>query len=123
MALVYRVEDSKGSGPYRSQYYETLMLPSRCEERHSNDEHPCPAEDRILHRYMYTDEYCGFKDLDQFRAWFNLRDRRKLDSQGLSLAVYRVSNSNITYGEHQVLFYKGRADKIKEYSLLTKKKA
>ena len=120
MTLVYRVEDQNHIGPYRNAYYETLLSCRRVIRRHTNNHHPTPIEDRYIDRFIEDCERCGFKDLQQFRNWFNLRDRRLLHSLGFILAVYEVRK--ITRGEYQVIFDKRGAHKIQEYSLLTKKR-
>jgi hypothetical protein len=118
MALVYRVEDRKCIGPYRGQYYDIFM--SHVKNRHTNDYPPVPYYDNNINRFIKDSEKCGFKDLQQFRKWFNLRDRRLLHSLGFVLAVYEAKE--IEYGKYQVLFDKENVCKIQEYSLLTKKR-
>jgi hypothetical protein len=120
MALVYRVEDQNHHGPYHNTHYESLMSCCRVIRRHINIKHPTPREDSYINRYMEDYERCGFKDLQQFRDWFNLRDRRLLHSLGFILAVYDAKE--IKLGEYQVIFDKRGAHKIQEYSILTKKR-
>jgi hypothetical protein len=69
---------------------------------------------------MDEEERCGFKDLNQFRSWFNLRDRKLLHTMGFILTIYEAKD--IVYGRYQILFNKNTAYKIMEYSLLTRKR-
>ena len=112
---VYRVQDSKGIGPYRSRKSKGIFgkhdrkmrphkrLPPDYDTGFSR------AERAIFNRKMKT----GFKSLDQLKRWFNDPEEwERMKKKGF--AVYKVPVKYGFYSKKQVIFEpKSRGKKIK----------
>jgi hypothetical protein len=110
--LVYRIETSDGTGPYRSMatWVElTKLAPNlsqTCTERH-----PTPRSDGInLWDEPDGEEYrFGFASLDQRDQWFTDPEQVALMTLGFVTTVYEVDSSYILFGESQLTFHKKKA--------------
>lgn len=111
--VVYRVEDSKGSGPYMSHY--NLMEMSI---KHSDSKHPEPFDDDMDSTENFTADYvCGFSSVSKAKQWFK-GFRRLLDKKGFKLSVYEVPEEHVMRGRRQVVFKKDGAKLLKTKGLV-----
>ena len=95
--FIYRIEDELGKGCYRFMD-EIEWLNEHCKF----NGRPCPIEDKGIDRYMDANEICGFKDMEQLKAWFTEEEIRDLAQKGFE--IKKVYVKTITaIGEKQVL--------------------
>jgi hypothetical protein len=108
MPVVLRVETEDGQGCYRNPEVVTVL-------NHTDvSTHPEP---HALHepwydlRYMWNtiNQYCGFIDMIQFRAWFSEEDCEILRQHGCYLTLYEVAEEHILLGDKQITFEKSKA--------------
>ena len=75
--VIYRIQDSEGVGPYRSEY-----LNQWCYCGHNSSKHPTPQQEGL----RFSNEwYCGFESMKQLRSWFSNGELRKLHRMGLKI--------------------------------------
>ena len=108
--LIYRIENSKGIGPYHSKIiYSIESRDMFCWERC-----PGPIEDTI---YEANEEfYYGFKSMWQLRRWFNKQVRKEIVKHSYTTdfyySIYKVDPSHVKIGKKQVAFIKNKAKLI-----------
>ena len=99
MPYVYRVEDYYKQGCYQAGACRLNKLDS-----HDNSiTHPLPQNDSKINRYLRNGERCGFKDLNQAKAWFTKEELKRLAKNGYNLKRIKVEEITAV-GERQVLF-------------------
>lgn len=88
MAEVFRIQNRDGQGPYA--YYGGYFW---CEEEHSvRTGRPGPYEDGICFNRT-KDEKFGFESLVQLKAWFTVKELKRLGQLGYY--VHRIRNVDI----------------------------
>lgn len=111
--LVYRVEHKRlRLGPYRC-FMKTPNKLARFCQRMSNEadkecKHPLPHEDGM---YRYETLYFGFESIKQALDWFEqwLTD---LNSYDFHLAVFKVEETEIVRGYHQIAFARNKYRRV-----------
>lgn len=122
--IVYRIEDSKGRGPYRRNDVKHV-LPGwdACD---FNYRHPCPMDDHGLREWwldlghgMQRESYvCGFRDIKQLVDWFHKQEwMDRLQEAGYSLTTYEVDAQTVQFGDSQLMFVQGDARLVEKLPL------
>lgn len=99
---VYRLQDSKGRGPYWHEFDEQWQDP---QNNHNNL--PTPYEENsISERFKSGFHVCGFKSLKQMGKWFTKKEFREMKKVGLYLVAIEVPEDKIIKGKKQIVFPK-----------------
>lgn len=103
--VIYRIEDFKGRGPYRSECLSTMdrLLQDELDNHTLDLYHPAPQYD--IGRKPRQNEICGFISVQQALEWFPIELQRKLHIYGFSLRQVPVDIITAV-GEFQVLAIK-----------------
>lgn len=113
VTTVYRVEHEDGSGPYMYKPYDQWMS----HDHNNSYNHPGIwrdfADRDVDDLYSHV---CGFSGIEQFVAWFNLVERRRLDSLGYKLCEYETKA--LTSSRTQAIFRKSEATLKNKIGLL-----
>jgi hypothetical protein len=114
--LVYRVEDTNGTGPYQSR----LPVANKMSQEHGGSRtHKTPYGDRILNG-ISPFEYCGFDSLANLKKWF-AGFLRELHGAGFVVTVWDCPDYLARTGYNgQTLFYRHEATKIISKSILAR---
>lgn len=128
---IYRIEDSRGLGPYHES--SPMLRVWRWGAEGPFDiagKHPSPDHDSGLRNWWLAhvtrapDEETldairfGFASLEQLHAWFYNDDWfTSMDKNGFHLRIYDVSDDNVIKGRAQVIFYKDAAKLVGAESL------
>lgn len=86
---VYRIENSKGEGPYMHRGWET--------RNHSFL--PTPSEEGID---RLASDYCGFSKIKKLKRWFTKNELKNLRRLGFKLSVYETNE--VKKGKQQLVF-------------------
>ncbi|AYN56931.1 hypothetical protein HOU45_gp46 [Microbacterium phage Armstrong] len=128
MAIVYRVEDVNGDGPYQYKYDKgwgagieespAFIRDLYDSDRYSPNPHPAPTHDGIAHPIDFTEVF-GFETLTQLGAWMlrEPEDAHKLTIAGYQVTVYEVLDQDVRRGRRQVVFKKRHAMVVRSYTL------
>lgn len=113
MFTVYRVQNSRGIGPYHS-FGNSEALGERLEIHRTytgaDDPWPSPWEDGVLTSRTGFDAYFfGFASMRDLRAWFSLRERKLLEDAGFHITVFRVPRKYVIVGGKQVAFQRDKS--------------
>ena len=105
--IVYRVEDSKGLGPYR---HRTLGddIDDILDGHSCCDKHPHPTRDAGLEHFdmwsLTGRHRFGFKSLRDLRNWFDDGCLDLLRNYGYRVVAYDVNRAWVDVGGYQVVF-------------------
>ena len=105
MPTVLRVETEDGQGCYRNSDVVTIL-------NHTDvDKHPEPY---LRHEPWYNlwnteNQFCGFMDMIQLKAWFSEEDCEILRQDGCYLSIYDVAEEHILLGDKQITFERSKA--------------
>ena len=99
MALLYRIQDEEGHGPYRHLFFVDGLL-----SHHTHPEFPSPQRDSGIRRYIQPNEFCAFASLDSLCQWFTGEELYYLEAAGYQIVP--VEGNITARGEKQVLFVK-----------------
>jgi hypothetical protein len=103
--LIYRLEDEKHIGPYRSEkknkYEYNRNFPGNCHE----------TLWEVLYLYHYSDDdldkfICGCTSEEQLIDWFTEECIYELMEYGFTIRVYDCPDDHIIVRTHQVFFRK-----------------
>jgi hypothetical protein len=120
---VFRVETSKGHGPYRSDsplihFRDSYKDPSASSDR------PAPAADPGLFELdmmpfeKFLQYSFGFVSIEQASKWFSEPEwLEALDRGGFVLSEYAVDSRYVESSDKQAAFQKARATKVGEIRL------
>ncbi len=98
--LIYRVENSFGTGPYRDPHYANWDP----ECSHDGDPNrPTPKTEGIAYDY---DMLCAFNSKTQLKRWFTPKERKALSELGFNVYVYDVNKKYCIKGKKQLVFHK-----------------
>lgn len=97
--IVFRVENSKGIGPYHNSDINNGLL---SQHSWSNGKHPTPYADFKIGRGPIKRERCAFIDLDQLLAWFSGEELCQLEKLGYTIVP--VKGKITAVGNKQVLY-------------------
>ena len=97
--VVYRIQDKKGRGPYRSGLTDFMSGDSDPEGDYGGAR-PGPSNDNIS---CSSYDYFGFSSIDQLRQWFKTR-RHQIPRQHSRIVI--VYAMRVQYGRHQVCYDK-----------------
>lgn len=101
--LVYRVETSSGTGPYRAADGSFLSSNARS-KRHNNRSHPgAYADPGIRDNFNSSIHYFGFTSMRSLASWF-YHDYTWLKRHGLRIAIYDAPDSSVISSSYQVIF-------------------
>lgn len=110
MALIWRIENRQGQGPYHGTHPKGKgrgwpWMPKSRITVHQYPMRPGPWNDAGINRWPKGDELHGFSSEKQLRAWFNVAELRNLRKLGFEEVILR---GEITAkGERQILFRRG----------------
>jgi hypothetical protein len=131
--IVFRLENNRGYGPWDN--YCGCYIDYN-DSYGSGAKHPNPHNDGIYDWYEVFDKsyFCAVTSIKEFRHWFNSKVRKTIiernkdhtideEYRGWRVNIYKISDYKM--GDHQVIFKKETAIKLKSYSLgsLSKAKA
>lgn len=105
MPVVLRVETEDGQGCYRNSDVVEFL-------NHTDvDKHPEPyhINEPWFNLWNTMNQFCGFIDMIQFRAWFSEEDCNILRQHGCYLSIYEVAEEHILLGDKQITFQKAKA--------------
>ena len=110
MAIVFRVENAEGKGPYQGftiwcrDYtgYGNDVKDPWIRDSHGDTDHPQPYQDGL---HMTDEWFCGFSDLDQLDRWFTNQEIFDLLRHGFM--IVEIEAEEAKYGDYQAIF-KGR---------------
>lgn len=118
MLTIYRIEHTKGPGPYRYSGVPDIVKATL--ERHNDRRSsPTPANDRVMTKKYYGHpEWAdnelgrddrrklryGFESLESLLKWFTASDLRVLSENGFIIATYRVKDKHVFKYKHQCVF-------------------
>lgn len=119
MPKVYRIENSKGEGPF----HKDALAPSGFGMRRCPRDMPAgytQPHDGHLTR-SYGNCIYGFPTLAQLRKWFWKYQRDHLKPQGFRVGIYNVPDADDAYqrSHSQVTFIRKKATKVGELDLVT----
>lgn len=97
MAIVFRVENSEGIGPYRQNDNLDII------DNMANYNQPIPYRDNGIERDPLSDELCGFISEVQAYDWFSNYQLSLLKERGYTLKKLEVKEIT-AIGEKQCLF-------------------
>ena len=114
--MVYRIEDDKGIGVYRSEISPEWI--------DSNDRtKPTPWEDEELLKstnihvddkyYVIEDYSFGFKSVSQMLKWFKKEQLKTLTELGFNINIYMVDDTKAHSSKHQAMFKKKHAQLVR----------
>jgi len=109
--VIYRIENSRKSGPYRFKYVSQWRR-----RNHNGPDHPNLYEDfssSVAKEFFKGHWRCGFNSKKQLLNWFNKRELNTLIELGFK--VVKIMPKALIKGKKQVIF-KGRT-KTQEVSL------
>lgn len=114
--LVLRLENDYGKGVFQDggiyDMYQHLSPDSGAHMSPSPNSNPNPWGDRGL-MGINCDQFCGFKDWEQYRLWFTHPDMDEaLAKCGVQMSTYEVRDDLVKVGQFQVLFLKCAAIKV-----------
>ena len=112
MKTIYRIENTRGNGPYNDysvrQHFDT---------NHNDAVHPTPilgssyTDTELINKYkskgiyLYGSAYFfGFNSMDQLNAWFSLNELKVLNEHGYSIVEYKATE--YIESKYQVIFIK-----------------
>lgn len=100
--IVYRLQNSKGQGPYWHEFREAWQDP-----KNDHNNLPTPYEENsIVERFKEGVHVCGFKSLKQMGKWFTKKEFRAMKKIGLELVAIEVPENQIIKGKKQIVFHK-----------------
>lgn len=103
MKSIFRIEHEVNKyGPYTAQ----VDFPCTAIE-YFQDKHPGPGQDGIP--FTGYHDFFGFANLKQLFAWFKWTDVFRWRRRGFKVYVYKVDDSYIKFGGHQVAFARSEA--------------
>ena len=110
---VYRVEDTKGIGPYVYGLADTHF------SHHNNSfTHPTPMKEKrvrtpeIFKRIHPKNHRYAFRSLQAYHNWFNEADRQVLQQYNYRLVKYKVPIDYVNIMSKQVQFYYKKAVRL-----------
>lgn len=104
---IFRVENSKGQGPYRVKGTRAYRL----SQKHADVTHPIPPiewRQKLLHQEVF-----GFASLNQAFNWFDWEDCTSLGRARYYLSEYEVDDTFVTLFDKQCAFYHTQAKLIR----------
>lgn len=118
--LIYRIENSKGIGPYSSG-----IIGIACSiDMFSGIHCPGPFTDGIDfsdNNYPSQDYYYGFQSMWHLRRWFNKQSREEIVEESLTedyyCSTYRIDPSLVKQGKKQVAFIRCKAKLVRKQLL------
>lgn len=114
MIFVYRVENSKGDGPYRPNNSELGYM----YKKHGKGGHPLPFRD--FERPPIAVEKFGFDSIGKLKAWFK-GFYRSLSREGFFIAKYSVPFALAGTSGKQLIFDSSSATLCGTCSILKRK--
>jgi len=117
---IYRLEDSRGKGPYNggAMWDDPRPKPSYLEnlytkQRGIRDPHPAPTEDGLGR--VYPGDYFGFDSPEAMQSWFFREpyDAERLEDFGLFVTIWEVAPHCVRRGGKQVVFIRDEATQIR----------
>ncbi|QED11469.1 hypothetical protein SEA_VITAS_46 [Microbacterium phage Vitas] len=126
MAIVYRVEDLDGNGPYQQRWKwadagiekPAFLRDVSDSNKYNPDPHPAPYEDGIEN--VDFEDVFGFRTLTMLGAWMlreKADDAHRLDQMGFQVGVYECLHEDVREGSRQCVFRKKRAAKVRSMTL------
>lgn len=114
--MIYRIEDDKGIGVYRSEISPNFVLTYEIGK-------PTPWEDtellksaniRVDDRYDTISDYSfGFSSKEQMKSWFGVLCIKKLIDCGFNVNLYMVDDKKSHSSKHQAMFNKNNAQLVR----------
>lgn len=114
--VVYRIEDDRGIGIYRSEISPALI------ESYGKNK-PTPWEDKGLlesanikadDMYDVIEDYSfGFSSKEQMKNWFGILTIQRFIALGFNVNVYMVDDTKSHSSKHQAMFNKQHAQFLK----------
>lgn len=119
--IIYRVENSKGHGPFRAPNHPDpdiiYMLLDKYDTGHAVSPFPLPHNDGIDElRWCHT---FGTLSIERLIHWFPHEFHERLAMHGFHIAVYLIEDeedAEVVVGKHQVAFDYTCATRIKTMS-------
>ena len=120
--LVYRVEDSNGTGPYRN--WMSIGVYLKYKHAKLTERTPTPPEDGMS---VFDDAYCsgstndyrfGFDSIEALKNWFDEEDRVKLSDDCFVCSVFEIDDDQVMMGGKQLAFNLIKAEKIDSLDLI-----
>lgn len=112
MVKVYRYENEKGQGPYKSKWRnEDVYSQVHGSGPRDKKRHPSPSESG-LDVSRTRNQVFAFHSPKQAHAWYNEGERAKLGEMGFKMNTYDVPKSEVTRGRKQVTFTPQSAKKL-----------
>ena len=100
--IIYRLQNSKGQGPYWHEFRDTWEDP-----KNNHNNLPTPYEEKnIVDQFKAGVHVCGFKSLKQLGKWFTKKEFREMKKIGLNLVAIEVPENQIIKGKKQIVFPK-----------------
>lgn len=112
--LVYRVENVRGTGPYRRTRKNKKLADrlSRCHTGCLN--HPVA----MMLLFLPNDYFCGFDSKIKLQNWF-IDFLEELHENKFKLAIYDCPDDEVfVHDEFQILFNRSKAKRISRVSLI-----
>lgn len=100
---VFRVENSRGWGPYQSEFYPDEYAGDLTDMAYDHNKYPTPFYDGF--EAFSEEHFCGFLSVDHLIEWFE-GYLDLLFEAGYRVAEYSILNKNIVKGckTNQVFF-------------------